>query len=204
MSRLWANLMVQIGTGFIKQWGDVGGPVYDQWALELQGFHRDDIARGYQLWKDDSNDFLNLRRFRAFCQQAQLRRLGLPEIDMARRLVELRCWKKLHPAFQAIASESVEIKEEQKNYEGELIVVTTHRLRYPLHLKCDEKKAAERFKPYYEEVVRRVKRGEVFERREELEDQREHKDNPSGVVRKFGKDQGRKTLKDLLKVMKGA
>lgn len=206
MATLWGKLLMEMGKGFTSQNGDAGGDVFNHWAVELQFFHRDEIAMAFAAWRDGESDFLNLKIFRDLCKKAQLKRLGLPDEQKAYTLVLNRQWEKLHPAFQFIASETEEIEEVVAHFkEGDVgdFTDTALRLRYDLNLKgLDEWDALKKFKPYFREVVYRISKGEHFERRKSVT----KSSNPSGTThtKKFGKDRGRTEFKEILKQMKGA
>lgn len=214
MTKLWTLFSREYGTGFITQWGDTEGQEFYHWTRELMQFSEAELVAGWERFKQSSEKYLNLANFRA-CLKPAAETLQIEPFETALRLVNLRAWEELHPAFQRVAMETYEDKDVLIRA-GQCLpnktVLTKDRTMDVIRKKWDlslfrdnhEQRFTFRnhFREYYDHVVARVAAGEVFERVVAVADQRSS--NPSGTVhtRRKGNGQGKEGFDKLLASMK--
>lgn len=197
MLDLWEALSVELGSAFTRQFGSPKEAVFEHWLNELWDFSREDIAHGLRSFKDKGSTFISLNVFRNHCKPSGAA-LGLPALDQALRLVTIRAWEDLHPAFQKIAQERVVVVEEFNGAKRKV-----EKLRFnlsQLKYEKDSRSARDLFKPFYEEVVRRVREGEEFERIKMISSETS---TPSGTITNNSRKKGRAVLSELLGEMRG-
>jgi hypothetical protein len=171
MTKLWQLLTDELGSAFKNQYGMAGSSSFDYWARELSEFSEAQLVKGFHGFKNSGSTYMSLNIMRNHCKPKAVD-LGLPEFEATYRALILAQWNMMPEAFRVLFAQH----------------------RFDLR-QLAESEARKRFKPIYENAVRRIAAGEVFKIQE-----RPQIENPSGTThtKKFGRDQVRTVMNDLL------
>ena len=175
MQELWEALTIELGAAFKNQYGDSQGSTFEHWVRELKEFTKEDLQRGFQSFKNSGSTYMSLNVFRSNCK-VKAEDLGLPGFDESFRALIMAEWSNMPEAFR--------------------VLFTEH--RFSLRQLTDTE-ARKRFKPIYDDAVKRIAAGEKFkiQKREQLY-------GPSGTTRKERYDgpKGSEAIKLMMKGLK--
>lgn len=168
-------LTVELGSAFCRQYGDIGGPVYRQWANDLKCFSEKQLVEGLRRFKESGSTYMSLNIFRNHCKPSA-NDLGLPGFDESFRALIMAEWHKMPESFR--------------------VLFTQHRFNLR---QLSDTEARNRFKPIYDDAVRRIAAGEEFKI-----EQRDQLYGPSGTVKRerYNGPKGSDAIKLMMKGLK--
>lgn len=174
MQELWEALSIELGAAFQNQYGSAAGTTFQHWARELKEFSREEIQRGFANFKNSGKTYMSLNIFRNHCKPDP-EALGLPSMDQAFMALIMAEWQSMPEAFRVLFAKH----------------------RYDLRQLSDAE-ARKRFKPIYDDAVRRIAAGEEIKMRESVK-----LENPSGTThtKRHSGPTGNEALANLKKMM---
>lgn len=175
MAKLWQLLTIELGAAFSNQYGDTGGEPFQHWAKELSCFSEKQIVRGFEKFKQSDSTFISLKIFRNHCKPSATD-LGLPGFDQAFKALIMAEWQNMPESFR--------------------VLFTQHRFNLR---QLSDTEARSRFKPIYDDAVRRIAAGEEFKI-----EQRDQLYGPSGTVKRerYNGPKGSDAIKLMMKGLK--
>ena len=185
---MFARMALMYGHKFMSLYGDTDVKIEAEreWGRSLSGFNLDDIKRGldkcvdeYPSWPPTIGEFKNLCKFNSD-------ELGLPLVEIA--------WAEILDV-----SSRREFDAPPKQYSHGIILAVRNDIRCDIYnwrlLPAD--KGLKKFKPVYQDYVKRAQSGEVFELPVMIEDK---KDRP--VTKTECKEFAEKHLDELKEAVK--
>ena len=173
MKKLWEAFSKELGTSFNSQYGSSEGETFFYWEKELSKFSQTEIQKGFVKFKNTDSTFLNIKLFRALCEPDHID-LGLPSFESSFKAVIMAEWQNMPESFRVLFAQH----------------------RYELRQLTDTD-ARKRFKPIYDDALRRIAQGEQFKIQERVQIE-----NPSGTVHgrnKYNGPKGSDAIKEMLK-----
>ena len=174
MTKLWQLLTDELGSAFRNQYGDAGGTAFNHWSKELAAFSESQLVAGLNKFKKAGSTYMSLNIFRNLCTP-KAEDFGLPSFDEAFSAVIFAKWADVPEAMQVLFSQH----------------------RYDLKQLSDTE-ARKRFKPIYEDAIKRILAGEEIKKQE-----RARLENPSGTThtKTHNGPTGNEALSNLLGMM---
>ena len=174
MAKLWQLLTDELGSAFRNQYGDAGGEVFNRWARELAEFSESQLVNGLNKFKASKSTYMSLNVLRNLCTPSA-DDLGLASLETAFNAVIFARWAEVPEAMQVLFAKH----------------------RYDLK-QLSSTEAMKRFKPIYDDAVKRILAGEEIKKQE-----RARLDNPSGTThtKKYNGPTGNEALSNLLGMM---
>lgn len=175
MQELWEALTLELGSAFKNQYGDSNGESFAYWTKNLKEFTREQLHQGFVNFKKSGKTYMSLNIFRNHCIP-DVDALGLPNFDLAYKALIMAEWGNMPESFRVLFSQH----------------------RYELRQLSDAE-SRKRFKPVYDDAVRRIAQGEQIKIQERLKIE-----NPSGTVhnKKYSGPTGSDAIKLMMRGLK--
>lgn len=173
MEELWEALTLELGSAFKNQYGDSSSESFGYWTKSLKEFTREQLQQGFLKFKDSGKTYMSLNILRNHCQPDHID-LGLPSFDASFKAVIMAEWQNMPESFRVLFAQH----------------------RYELRQLTDSE-ARKRFKPIYDDALRRIAQGEQIKMQEHVQIE-----NPSGTVHgrnKYNGPKGSDAIKEMLK-----